>query len=138
MTTIVLPDTAKMVRDWLRSISAVTTLVSSSRIDIAASADTANPSIIVRRVGGGDDDGEAPIDQALVQIDIVSGSTPSRAAVLAIVGVVRGEIKALRTATVGNLGVLYGGSVDSDVWLPDPSNDRPRQILTAAFTARAA
>lgn len=136
MVTIAIPDTDLVVREWLRTVTAVTTLVASGRIDMGTVADTADPSIAVTRVGGGDDASEAPVDVALIQIECWSGSSPSRTQAAAVKNAVRNALKTLRDATVGTTLLTGGAQVVSDLFVPDPANDRPRYVLTVSFNAR--
>lgn len=100
------------------------------------------PLATVQRVGGGDDPGEAPLDLALIQIDVwgrkdAAGHT-DKAAARAEANAVRTALGEIRGATALSPTVTaYGAAVESDLWAPDPS-DRGRYVITALVTARAA
>lgn len=130
------PDVEGALRDWLRGRSAIEALVD-ERVFFGVSGD--NAQIVVQRVGGGDDLSEAPLDIALIQLDLWgSKSSPSKADLDELRRTVRAELYQLREATALNDDVTaYGANVASDLWRPDPANDRPRYILTVEVTARS-
>lgn len=127
-----MPDSDKAVRDFLRGRAAVTALVDAGRIDFAAVSDTSAPSVRVTRVGGGDDTSDAPLDRPLVQIDVWSGSNPSRNQAAALKGAIRDELHRFRTSAMNADVIGHGAVLQSDIYVPD--NDftppRPRYSLT--------
>jgi hypothetical protein len=136
MTTLVFTDTTKAVRDWLRD-NAAELVVDSARINLGT-VDGDASQIVVQRVGGGDDTSDAPLDQALVQIDCWHGTSYNTAS--NVKNKVRALLKELRTkalSTGGGATTGYGATVLAEVFSPDPQDNSPRFILTVAVTARA-
>lgn len=134
------PDVEGALRTHLRAAAGVTALVGQRvffgvPIDDDGNVTAQLPFVTVRRVGGGDDPSDAPVDQALIQIDCWASSR-NKASATALAAAVRNTLTEIRTVTVGST-VLYGVSVESVIWAPDPS-DLPRYALTALVTARAA
>lgn len=130
------PDVEGAVRDYLRGDDAVAP-VFGSRVFFGVSGDVW-PQAIVRRVGGGDDTSEVPLDIALVQVD-VWGPLRNKALTTDAKNVVRSALHGIRSLTrpaEDEPTVLHGATVISDVWLPDPATDRPRYALTVEVTAR--
>ena len=138
------PDVEGGVRTWLRAQSTITALVG-QRVFFggpkgATEADF--PMIVVQRIGGGNDMSDAPVDDALVQIDcwgkLDASGNGLKAGATALVNTVRSALDDIRTRTQLAPGVdAFGINVDSVIWAPDPSNDRPRYIVTAEVTAIA-
>lgn len=131
------PDVEGGVRDYLRADSAVSALVG-TRVFFGVPKQAKFPLITVRRIGGPQDPSEAPLDLPLVQID-VWGEGNNKAQAHAVCAAVRDALDAIRSATSLNAGVVaYGANVENVTWFPDPADDRPRYVLTAQVTARAA
>lgn len=138
-----MPDVEGGVRTFLRAQAGVTAIVGQRVFfGIPKNADENTfPLVVVSRVGGGDDpEGEAPVDNALMQIDCWGGIDTSgngkKAQAVALVNAVRDALFAVRGRTALSSTVDAAGIVvQSVVWLPDPSNDRPRYSLTAEVTA---
>jgi hypothetical protein len=129
-------DVEGAVRDALRDDTGVTALVG-QRVHFGIPSNPTWPLITVRRAGGGDDQGEAPIDLPLVQIDCW-GAERNKTQARAVADAVREWARSVRRATDLNTEVTaYGVTVESDLWAPDPS-DRPRYAITAQVMARAA
>lgn len=134
------PDVEAGVRDYLKADAGVAAIVSTRVFygvprggtgDLAAQL----PLITVRQVGGVEDPSEAPIEQALVQIDCWGRS---HTAAVAVRNAVRDALASIRGATQLNAEVVgYGAQVESVLFTPDPS-DVPRYSVTALVTARAA
>lgn len=142
------PDIEGGLRDYLRSHAVVSAIVF-QRVFFGVPDKPTYPLLVVQRVGGADDPSEAPIDRALVQIDCwgrlfndsdkrkvahgdKAGADALRRAVRKALWQIRGGIPVNATT------VLYGASVESDPFIPDPANARPRYAITARVTARAA
>ena len=134
------PDVEGAVRDHLRADADVAALVG-TRVFFGVPLDSNGqvtaqlPLVTISRVGGGDDASEAPIDQALLQIDCWAASR-NKAQAHAVTSAVRKSLTEIRTAEVGST-VLFGAVVESVIWSPDPK-DLPRYSLTALVSARAA
>lgn len=145
--TITLPDVEGGVRAFLRADAGVVALVA-QRVFFGVPDEPTWPLVTVQRVGGGDDFSEAPIDQALVQIDcwgrLYSDTDPTKkhgdkAQARAVANAVRAALHEIRSDTTSFVGcVLYGATVNADLFAPDPDNDRPRYSLLASVSARAA
>lgn len=133
------PDVEGALRTWLRGRAAVSALVGQRVFFGVPEKASTWPLVTVRRVGGGDDPGIAPVDRALVQIDVWGDIDASghgkKADATTLVNTLRAELSAVdrRTALSASVDAL-GISVESVVWLPDPDNDRPRYVVTAEVT----
>jgi hypothetical protein len=132
------PDVEGAVRDHLRAQN-----VCGGRVYFGVpDGDPTYPLATVQRVGGGGDISEAPLDLALIQIDVwgrkdAAGHT-DKAAARAEANAVRTALQEIRGATALTATVTaYGAAVESDLWAPDPS-DRGRYVITALVTARSA
>lgn len=134
------PDIEGALRTWLRGRAAITALVGQRVFFGVPDKAETWPLITIRRVGGGDDPGIAPVDRALVQLDVWGDIDASghgkKADATTLVNTLRAELSAVdrRTALTASVHAL-GISVESVVWLPDPDNDRPRYVVTAEVTA---
>lgn len=100
------------------------------------------PLLTVQRVGGGQDAGEAPIDLALIQID-VWGKLPTEGAgksqCWAVVGEVRDVLDAIRGATLIRSDVWAHGAIVNNIsYAPDAADGRPRYVITTQVVATAA
>lgn len=124
------------LRTWLRTQSDITALVS-TRVFFGVPDAVTFPVITIQRVGGGPQSGEAPLDDALIQIDCwASGQNKAQAWAVA-----KAVIDVLESMTPQELdsGVYaYGASVDSVIFLPDPADGRARYSVTALVTVRSA
>lgn len=133
-----MPDVEGGIRDYLRTAG-----VCAGRVyfGIPTDAATVYPLVTVARVGGGDDPSEAPLDQALVQVDVWGRKDPAghtdKAEARAAANAVRTALRAIRGATALNADVTaFGAAIEADLWAPDPA-DRGRYSLTALVTSRA-
>lgn len=134
------PDVEGAVRDHLRNDPTVAGLVGQRvffgvPLDANGNVTSQLPLVTVQRVGGGDDDSEAPVDQALIQIDCWAASR-NKAQAHQVASAVRTALTEIRTVPVGST-VLHGATVESVIWAPDPK-DHPRYSLTALVSATAA
>jgi hypothetical protein len=132
------PDVEGAVRDYLRDQD-----VCDGRVYFGVPTGSPTyPLATVQRVGGGDDPSEAPIDQALIQIDVwgrvdAAGHT-DKAEARTAADAVRAALHAIRGATaLSETCTAYGAAVEADLWAPDPT-DRGRYSITALVTARTA
>lgn len=137
-------DPELAVRDYLRADATVNGLIG-NRIFFGAPRNGAPTTAFatVRRVAGQDDLSEAPLDLSQLQIDCwgqkaTQGPGGSKASANALRAAVRGALREIRGTTTQGSTVLYGANVIGDVWAPDPESDRPRYVVTAEVTARAA
>lgn len=137
-----LPDIEGALRTWMRTLPSVIAIVG-QRVFFGVpknAVDATFPLVTVSRVGGGDAEGEAPVDQALVQVECwgsIDGSGNGRKAqATALVNAVRSEFRAVNGSTVlSGTTIAFGINVESVVWLPDPDSDRPRYVVTAEVIA---
>ena len=140
--TDVYADVEGALRTWLRTRPAITDLVA-QRVFFGIpkqATETSFPMIVLSRVGGGDEAGDAAIDTATIQfdcygsIDASSGygkkytATELKNALRSELNTIAGDVAL--TATVNCLGA----AVESDVWLPDTDDDRPRYVITATVS----
>jgi len=145
MTVQTMPDVEGGLRTYLRANTDLAALIG-TRCYFGIPDAPVFPLVVVRRVGGGDDIGDAPIEQALVQIDCwgdftADGVHGNKAQAEAVRRCVRGILFGLTAHGATHLDsatVCYGAVVLSDIWLPDPDDDRPRYSISAQITARAA
>lgn len=102
-----------------------------------AATDASWPLNVVRRIGGGDDPSDAPVDIALIQVDcwgrLGASGNGLKAECTAQVNAVRSALRSVTGSTDGS--DVAGITVESVIWSPDPSNDRPRYVVTAVVTA---
>jgi hypothetical protein len=134
------PDTEGALRDWLREQPSLQALVA-RRVFFGVPRNARQwPLVTVQRVGGAEDISEAPVDRALVQIDVwgeIDGSgNGDKAGTTAVVNALRSLLGSVKhrtplNATVDALGVTVAGVA----WVPDPADDRPRYVVTAEVTA---
>lgn len=131
------PDVEGALRTWLRANASVSTLVG-QRVFFAVPSDArpaSYPLIVVSRIGGGQDDSDAPIDRALMSIDVF-GAERDKAGTTAVVNAVRSALEAINGRTTLTAGVdVFGVQVAGVVWAPDPDNGRPHYTVTAEATA---
>lgn len=133
------PDVEGLVRDWLRADAGVAAIVG-ARVFFGVpkgATESTFPLVTVQRFGGGQADGEAPLDVALLQIDCwgtISRGNGVKSVATALVNSVRAALDAVGTDSAA---ALAGANVESVVWLPDPDNDRPRYAVTAEVSALA-
>lgn len=136
MAAEVLPDMEAAMRRYLRADTGLAALVG-NRVFYDIPTDTAFPLVVVSRVGGGDDNGEAPVDLAVMRF-AVWGNLNARAATNATVNALRSALRSIRGSTLLASGVrAFGATVDTVLYQPDPETGRPRFIVTARVTAIA-
>ena len=136
MTTETYPDVESAMRTFLRANAGVSALVG-NRVFYDIPPETSYPLIVVSRVGGGDDESEAVVDEAVMRFS-VWGNLNARAATNAVVAALRSALHGIRGATLIASGVrAYGATVDTVIYAADPETNRPRFIVTARVTAIA-
>ena len=134
-------DVEGALRTWLRADTDIQAAVS-NRVFFGAprkvtetGANSTYPMILITRVGGGDDGGEAPIDRAMIQFDIygrLANQGGSRLEVTAIAATLRKVLGKIRGRTrLDDHTVAYDTRTTVVVYSPLPGDDRPRVILTA-------
>lgn len=126
------PDTEAGVVQFLKDDTPTAALVGTRVMYGVPRKSPTFPLIVVRRLSGGDDGSEAPIDQAVVAIDCWGRS---KLEATNVTNAVRAALHDLRFATVKDGVTLHGAIVDGMTWLPDPEDDRPRYTLSVRVTA---
>lgn len=139
MSVEVVPDIEGALRSWLRSNISPSTLVG-SRVYFAVPDNPTYPLVTVARIGGGDDEGETPLDQALLTIDVYGSLNGQghgdKAGATAVVNAIRSALRQIRGRTTLTDSVdAFGAEVAGVVWSPDPDNGRPHYALTVGVTA---
>lgn len=110
---MVLPDTEVLLVQWAKANSALDALLS-GRVSTRIPKEPVFPLLVVSRVAGSPDIGEAPLDQALVQWDAYGASgndqsktTPDYASASAVIRTLEAEAFEYRGA-VGTFGTILG------------------------------
>lgn len=130
-------DVEEGVRQYLRNDTDVDAVVDRRVFFGVPKEGPTFPLITVRRVGGGDDASEAPVDLAVVSISCWGTNTKSSA--WSTAAAVRKALHKIRRKTLLAPGVYaHGATVDGVIWSPDPEDARPRYIVTTRVTATAA
>lgn len=143
--TVEWPDVEGALRTYLRAHTDVSAIVA-QRVFFGVPDTPTYPLVTVARVGGFDEASEAPIDQALVQIDCWADvhpgtrNAPDKATADQLRRAVRQALYELRGTTAVTLADdsvvrLSGAVIQSDPYLEDPDNRRPRYAITAQLTA---
>lgn len=129
------PDTEGALKTFLAADTAIAALVG-SRVFFGMPTNVTDadfPMVTLQRVGGGEAAGDAPVDEALVQIDCW-GAVRDKASAWTLCSAVRDRLTQ-RGDVALNGTVRAGLVVDSVIWLPDPDNARARYSVTAEVTA---
>lgn len=134
------PDVEGAVRDWLRDDTALQALIGRRVFFGVPRNATRWPLVTVQRIGGSQDPGEAPVDRALIQLDIwgeIDGSgNGDKAGATAVLNAVRSRLDDVKHRTPLNASVdAFGCEVAGVVWAPDGEDDRPRYALTVEVVA---
>jgi hypothetical protein len=135
MSVKTFPDIEGAMRTWLQAQTEMTVLIADRDFfGYPESSKTQTPLIVMQRIGGGPLPGEAPIDLALLQFDCWGGvrnKAQANQVALALIGVL-----ASMTAQQLSGAFVYGCSVGSSIWSPDPESDQARYVVTASVTSR--
>lgn len=129
------PDTEGALKTFLAADTAIAAIVG-SRVFFGMPTNVTDadfPMVTLQRVGGGEAAGDAPVDEALVQIDCW-GAVRDKASAWTLCSAVRDRLTQ-RGDVALNGTVRAGLVVDSVIWLPDPDNARARYSVTAEVTA---
>lgn len=143
MTVDQFPDVEGALVAWLKSQTDLTALIGGHRIFFGVpkgATEATFPCVTVQLVGTVPDPSEAPIDRALIQIDVWGSFGQSgngkKAEATNVVNTVRALLHSIHEPTpMGTNTTVYGCNVESVAWLPDPPSDRPRYSLTAEVTS---
>lgn len=133
----VLVDAEGAVRAWARANAAIVAAFTGGIYFGPPEGTPTFPLLRVQRVGGGPVAGDTPIDDAAISF-LAWGS--NKAQVAAAVMVLASEVESMLCGTaMGSGAVGLGARVTlGPVWSPDPDTDRPRYVLDASFSIRAA
>lgn len=142
MATKTFADVEGGLRTWLRTQSDITAQVSTRVFfgiprDNAGTATTSFPLITLQRVGGSPQAGEAPLDDALIQLDCWAQGQNKAQAWAAAKAVIE-TLESLDNVTLAAGIYAYGASVESVIFSPDPVDSRARYSITALVTTRTA
>ncbi len=92
--------------------------------------------VVVYRVGGGDGPSLIPTDDATLGIDVWGDSTnPSVSATAQMKDSIRSRFARVQGKTAMGGRTVFGMTVQSERWLPDPDTDQPRFALTVSVPA---
>lgn len=129
--TLAWTDPTTALRDWLRSASAITSLVAQRVWANGLPNDPALPAVVVTRIGGGP---SLPLDVGTYQIDCWA---PTGSGAVALVNAL---IRLLYSTPSGTaLGSLtYGGAVEEPeiTWQPDSETATPRYVITVQIVTK--
>lgn len=114
-------DVEGAVRTWARA----TLTPLANRIFFGYSEASAQPQIVLQRIGG-------PDDACLIQFDVWAASKAAAAVEAAKLAT---ALDALSRYTAFATVLLLGARVDSIRWLPDAETDSPRYIVEATIMA---
>lgn len=133
-------DAEGALKDYLRSDAEVIASAAGTRTFLRAKNGTQFPYIEVTRIGGSEDTSNAPIDAALMQIDVF-GRVRQLGECTAVRGAVRSALRRLddTSFTSPGKGRILGASVSDDRRFPEPEaqdadgtvGERPRYVITA-------
>jgi hypothetical protein len=116
------PDPEYAVRNYLRQQGI-------PYVHVAAPTGVKLPYITISRVGGGDDSGLAPIDNALLQLDVYGSTKAEAHTIVANVRTVFSNI--VSAIHVEPDTMIHGINIAGVVWSPDPDDDTSRYVITA-------
>lgn len=139
------PDVEGAMRTYLRNDAGLVPLIN-GRVFFSVPKNSSGkgvaegsfPLILVTRIGGGESRGEAPLDMALLQFDVMGkkseqaggGKGPTTIVALAL----QKAISKIRGRTELTPGVTaFNARIASSFYSPFPGDDRPRQIITAVI-----
>jgi len=123
----VFPDDELAILTYLRSVSAVTALISAAKIIQQLPPTPVYPYVLVQRAGGQSPDSRA-MDEPAIQVDVLA---LDRAQAKVLMLTVRAAILAIANDTVAGVGVLVSAYEEvGPSWLPDtvPIPPLPRYV----------
>lgn len=130
-------DVEGALRSWLRTHPLLVGGAEGhvdGRVFFAVPTSVSYPLITVSRIGGGPQEGLAPLDDARLSMRVY-GQTKSSAQKVTnrlVTALQQIEAEPLNGSVFG-----HGARVDSQLWLPDPADDCPRYIVDATITVSA-
>lgn len=139
------PDVEGGMRAYLRANTGVQAALGASQrvfLEVPHGAtDATFPLVTVARVGGGESvTSDAPVDAGTLSIScwgqIDANGRPMWLSLMGVVNAVRSALETIRGRTTLTTGVVaFGAQVAGVVRAPDPSNGRPRYVITTEVTA---
>jgi hypothetical protein len=128
------PDVDGAVRTWLRADTGVQAIAAQRCYFGVPKPEPVWPLTTVQRVGGGNAPGDAPVDEAQIQIDCWGEIYPSgngnKSQAWQLARAVRAALEVVNDTLIAT-GVRAAIDVESVSYAPDPTNDRPRYIVSA-------
>lgn len=128
------PDPEGAVRAWLRADAPLDAIVADRIWFGVPKVDPVWPLVTVQRVGGGNAEGDAPIDEAQLQIDcwgeLYANGNANKAQAWQVAVAVRRALEVVNDTLIAT-GCRAAINVESIQWAPDPDDDRPRYIVQA-------
>ena len=133
------PDIEGAMRTYLRNDAGVAAIFNGRVFfSVPKKAGTLFPMVLVTRIGGGESAGEAPLDLALLQFDVIGkkpdevggGKGPVTLGSLAVkkaISKIRGRLELVPGVTA------FNSRIASTFYSPLPGDDRPRIIITAVI-----
>ena len=134
------PDVEGALRTYLRLNTDIQSVVGSRVFfGVPRNSENAFPCIMLTRIGGGQQGGDAPMDQPMIQFDCYAKTAEEGGGRLQATQVAQALRKALstirgRTRLDANT-VGWDPRVTGQVFSPLPGDDRPRILLTCVMTA---
>lgn len=131
------PDLEGALRSHLRADAGVQAALGGSRVFFAIPDNPTWPLVTVSRVGGGQSDtSDAPVDAALMSIDVWGeidpNGRPKKIQATDVVNAVRSALDMVRGRTTFTADVdVFGVTVAGVAYAPDPDNGRPHYAITA-------
>lgn len=131
------PEVEGAMRTYLRSLLAVTSLVS-TRVFFGIPANTTYPLITISQIAGAPDASASPIYESTLSFDcwgLSASETGSKLSATAIKSVVEKVIDDLNCTELNSSVTALWGNVVSTNWMPDPDTNRARYTITAVIAA---
>lgn len=138
-----IPDTEGALKTYLSTYPAVVSSAAAGRCFLATRSNVEFPYVLVSRLGGGDAPGDAPMDLALIQVDVY-GRVVQLAEAGAVLNAVLEALAALNhtDAIVPGKARLAGAIVRDRRRIPEPEaqdvdgtvGERPRYAVTVQVT----
>lgn len=120
-------------RGWLRQHPYLTSL--SGRVFFRIPESPTYPLLRIYRAGGGNQPGDAPIEDVQVGIDIWGGSYGD---ITTVANGLKAAMHSMPSGTkMGQSTVCLNGEVIGEVDSPDPDTGNPRKVLTVLLTTRS-
>jgi len=127
-------DAEDLVLEWAKTTTVAPLVTSGSRVDIflAMPKGAPLPCVILSRVGGSPDLGDAPVDHARISFGVYAANRPQAKN---IAKTLTSEIESIGYGApyVGATGRLTSATVVLNLWLPEPGTDTPRYVVDAVF-----